>query len=183
MAKMTLTCDLCGKVYQSYQCGKYNHFCSIECRRKGAHLMSENITEVDRKRRSDQIIRVNKTINNLPEKIESRRKSLIGRPPVKRAKVSSPRKLTPRPPVEMTPEQREHHRQVRLDESSTGYRKYYGRHEHRVVAEQMLGRPLKPGEIVHHIDGNKRNNDPSNLRVMTQSEHIKLHLAAGGGRL
>jgi hypothetical protein len=36
---------------------------------------------------------------------------------------------------------------------------------------------------VHHIDGNKRNNDPSNLQVMTQSEHIKLHLREGGGRL
>ena len=164
MPKMTLTCDLCGKVYQSYQCGKRNHFCSIECRRKGAHLMSENITEADRKRRSEQIIRVNKTINNRPEKIEKRRKILTNRSPG-------------------IPETREHHRQVRLDESSTGYRKYYGRHEHRVVAEQMLGRPLKPGEIVHHIDGNKRNNDPSNLQVMTQSEHIKLHLWAGGGRL
>lgn len=169
MPTMTLTCDLCGKVYQSRQCGKYNHFCSIECRRKGAYLMSANITEADRKRRSEQIIRVNKTINNLPEKIEKRRKVLDGRPPVKQ----SP----------MTPETREHHRQVRLDETSTGYRKYYGRHEHRVVAEQMLGRPLQPGEIVHHIDGNKRNNDPSNLQVMTQSEHIKLHLKAGGGRL
>lgn len=146
MPKMTLTCDLCGKVYRSYQCGKYNHFCSIECRRTGAHLMSENITETDRKRRSEQIIRVNKTINNLPEK-------------------------------------RSRNRSAKLDERSTGYRKYFGKHEHRVVAEQILGRPLKSDEVVHHIDGNKRNNDPSNLQIMTQSEHVKLHLRAGGGRL
>ena len=59
----------------------------------------------------------------------------------------------------------------------TTYRKRHGRHEHRVVAEEMLGRPLKRNEIVHHIDGNKHNNDPSNLRVMTQSEHVRLHLA------
>jgi hypothetical protein len=40
----------------------------------------------------------------------------------------------------------------------------------------MLGRPLEPGEIVHHIDHDKRNNDPANLQVMTQAEHMRLHL-------
>lgn len=57
----------------------------------------------------------------------------------------------------------------------TSYRKFLGRHEHRVVAEQMLGRKLKRGEIVHHKDGNKHNNDPSNLEVLTQSQHILEH--------
>lgn len=46
---------------------------------------------------------------------------------------------------------------------------------HRVVAEQKLGRPLVAGEIVHHIDGNKRNNAPENLQVMTQSKHAQIH--------
>ena len=57
----------------------------------------------------------------------------------------------------------------------TTYRKLFGRHEHRVIAEQMLGRPLQRNEIIHHIDGNKHNNDPSNLQVMTQSEHVRMH--------
>ncbi len=56
------------------------------------------------------------------------------------------------------------------------YRKFLGRHEHRVVAEQKLGRPLKKGEIVHHIDGNYRNNDPDNLIVLpSQAEHCRIH--------
>ena len=58
----------------------------------------------------------------------------------------------------------------------TGYRKYYGRNEHRVVAEKMLGRPLRPGEVVHHIDGNKRNNSENNLMVFpSPSAHSAWH--------
>lgn len=55
------------------------------------------------------------------------------------------------------------------------YVKENGRHQHRVVMERVLGRPLEKGEIVHHKDGNKKNNNPDNLEVMTQSEHARLH--------
>ena len=84
-------------------------------------------------------------------------------------------------PTRMTPAVREKLRNSKLDcgEGKT-YTKTYGKHTHRVIAEQMLGRPLEKGEIVHHIDGNKRNNDPSNLMVMTQSEHCRLHFKKGG---
>ena len=58
----------------------------------------------------------------------------------------------------------------------TTYKKFNNRLEHRVVAEQMLGRKLRPGEVVHHIDGNRQNNTPSNLMVFkNSSEHLKYH--------
>lgn len=47
--------------------------------------------------------------------------------------------------------------------------------EHRIVMEQIIGRPLHGNEIVHHINGNKLDNRPENLVIMTRSEHMKLH--------
>ena len=48
--------------------------------------------------------------------------------------------------------------------------------EHRMVAEKMLGRPLKREECVHHIDFNKRNNSPENLMVFkTVADHSAFH--------
>lgn len=46
-------------------------------------------------------------------------------------------------------------------------------YEHRLVAEQKIGRRLLPGEIVHHIDGNKQNNGPENLEVCLDIAHHK----------
>lgn len=57
----------------------------------------------------------------------------------------------------------------------TTYRKLFGRHEHRVIGEQIAGRPLRSDEHVHHKDENKHNNDPSNLEVLTAVEHLRLH--------
>lgn len=55
-------------------------------------------------------------------------------------------------------------------------------YEHRVVAEQKIGRAIAPGEHVHHIDGNKTNNDPANLEVLTVAEHRLEHRTSGKPR-
>lgn len=47
---------------------------------------------------------------------------------------------------------------------------------HIMVAEEMLGRPLNNEEEVHHIDGNRENNNPDNLMVFaSKSDHITYH--------
>lgn len=47
--------------------------------------------------------------------------------------------------------------------------------EHRLIMEEKLGRYLEPDEVVHHIDGDKHNNHPDNLEVLTQKNHISEH--------
>lgn len=47
--------------------------------------------------------------------------------------------------------------------------------EHIVVAERALGRALKKGEIVHHINCDQTDNRNSNLLVCTRAYHAWLH--------
>ena len=71
-----------------------------------------------------------------------------------------------------------HEAQIRAKEGFADpntYRKYLGKHAHRRTAEEKIGRALLPGECVHHIDGNKHNNHPDNLQIVTKSEHLKIH--------
>jgi len=40
----------------------------------------------------------------------------------------------------------------------------------------------KPGQVVHHSDGNKKNNSRSNLKLVSKSQHNKDHPEKGGNR-
>lgn len=49
-------------------------------------------------------------------------------------------------------------------------------YEHRLVMEEQIGRRLRPGEVVHHINHVRDDNRPENLQLFeSHSEHIKFH--------
>ena len=147
--KVTCTCDMCGKQFSKYPSqikGKKHLFCSRKC-------LADFANKTINPERYDELKDMSKLGKNLPELNRLLK------------------------PIRMTAETRSKIRATRLNsgEGKT-YSKTYGRHTHKVVAEKILGRPLKPGEVVHHINKDKRDNRPENLMIFaSQSEHAKWH--------
>ena len=145
--KIVVRCDFCGGEIEKYPSKVHAHnFCSKECLAKYSSKTHNPAYYSNLKSYINQA----KHMSSLNKKMNSER---------------------------MTPEVREKIRNKRLGSGSgKNYEKTYGRHTHRVVAEHILGRTLLPGEVVHHIDGNKRNNKPSNLMVFSsQGDHARWH--------
>ena len=63
--------------------------------------------------------------------------------------------------------------------TTDGYREFQKNNrrilEHRLVWENIHG-PIPKGMVIHHINGIKLDNASNNLCLMSQSEHLKLHL-------
>ena len=57
------------------------------------------------------------------------------------------------------------------------FQPWYGTWEftHRLVHREANNTPLFPGNVIHHLDHNHRNNVPANLGQMTKSEHMAVH--------
>ena len=46
---------------------------------------------------------------------------------------------------------------------------------HRLIYEEVYG-SIPKGYAIHHIDGDKTNNNPGNLMLLSKSNHHKLHM-------
>jgi len=46
---------------------------------------------------------------------------------------------------------------------------------YRKIAEIYFNKHLEPGEVVHHIDGNRNNNAPINLVILKAEQHKRIH--------
>ncbi len=76
--------------------------------------------------------------------------------------------------------------QVRTRPPLSGYKKIGLRLEHVLIAERVLGRPLRNAEEVHHVDEHTLNNATNNL-VLCQDRayhmflHARLRVKKAGG--
>lgn len=48
-------------------------------------------------------------------------------------------------------------------------------YEHVAVMYDQTGKKIEDGNYVHHLDGNKMNNSPDNLILLSPHDHSKLH--------
>lgn len=59
--------------------------------------------------------------------------------------------------------------------SLKGYARYGHDEVHRARAERALGKPLPPGAVVHHFNGDKENPDATLVICPNQKYHALLH--------
>ena len=147
--KLQIVCDRCGSSFEresSALKGKKHHFCSRKC-----------LANFSNKRKNPDGYAKLKDYTNMSLHMTQLNEDMN--------------------PTRMSSETRYKLRQARLGKGRCdGYSKIYNKAAHRVIAEKKLGRPLRDGEIVHHRDENKYNNNPDNLVVFSsQSAHAKHH--------
>lgn len=164
---MKINCSRCGKEFDKKPYAvKAENYCSKECR----HSAKYTVVACDECGKKTERHR-----SQLFENMFCSRKC---------AKVFTSARMTAMNeelnPDRMTPKTKEKLRKAQLknaeEDGAIWYVKKYGRHEHRIVMEKMIGRKLRKGEVVHHEDRDKRNNSPENLKLFaSQAEHAAWH--------
>lgn len=154
---MLRTCEICGT---DFMAPKANKTCGPDCRRERLRLSS-----AAKKRRAQAL----RPLQKCPVCGEPFRPC---KPTSETCSARCRNALTSR----RTAYQRGRTQARRHAATATSYAKLHGVHVHRIVAERKLGRRLRPDEVVHHIDGDRRNNDPENIVVLrNQGDHARLH--------
>lgn len=145
--KITIKCDFCGAEIERYPSRvKKHNFCSKACLASFSSKTSNPAGYKDLK----DFTNIAKNMSAINRELNPDRMDYLTRRKLRDAKLQP--------------------------DSVKGYAKLFGRAEHRIAAEQKLGRLLFTGEVVHHIDGNKRNNALENLMVFSsQKEHAAYH--------
>jgi hypothetical protein len=64
--------------------------------------------------------------------------------------------------------QKSKYKRIRLPDGTT-------KDEHRIVMERYLGRPLTSIEVIHHHNGNPRDNRLENLQILSREAHARYH--------
>lgn len=142
-------CDWCGKEFDRLECymkGKKHAFCSRQC-----------FADFSNKSKNpDGYVKL-KDFTNIRYHM------------TKLNEVMNPTRMT----IETRTKLRKAH--LGIGECN-GYSKIYGRLAHRVIVEQLLGRPLTSEEVIHHRDGNRYNNVPENLVIFPKAgDHTRFH--------
>jgi len=152
--KSDATCLTCGKVFYP-RCGGPNMYCSREC---------HNIAQTLRETRTCE--RCGAQFEYRPSQSYRRfcSQECAGRAlwqrPQERMHNGKPVLLTETGYVQVWEPSRPPRRRWAL--------------EHRLVAEEMIGRKLRTDEHVHHINGDRTDNRSENLLVVGSSEHTTI---------
>lgn len=109
--------------------------------------------------------KLNKKIEEIEKQIKNEKYNVTGKVKIDKSKPLAPKEIVINPQGYVVVRMSGHPR-------STKHKRVL---QHVLVMEQKLGRPIERHEIIHHIDGNKSNNDPDNLMILNSSEHAKLH--------